>query len=256
MTKIPLTFCLFTSTAGHFGIDRWRATLEAFYRELPFDYYESNIAHIKVTPGQEDKADVMKCEIEGFGFQVIRTLGGWQHGTSTHSREYLKDCFTVYNDIDVRTPYAFHCEDDWHPVVSKGQYGDWVEKALRMLSRDSDLNQVRIARWHNEYERINRLKAKHGLPWRAVQTDDDHYFRHSDWSMNPFFARSREIRVAALINLKNPNAHVEHGIGDVMRAISNDPLPFACFNPAEIHICHTGTLEGECDSTTEPLIAT
>ncbi len=250
MIKIPLTVCLFTSSKGHFSVKtRWRDTVASFDRALPLSEYEHRIAHIKRSPG--DDVFEMSAELTAAGFEVIISDGRWVHGGQTHQSGYLEDCLTVYSRV--KTPYVLHLEDDWSLCVSDGEFADWVRRALHLMRDDADLMQVRLARWANEFDRINGLKAKHNLPWRAQEADQWH-FRHSDFSMNPSFMATRNIRAAVLLALKGSETpHVEHSTGNVLRAFSNVELPFACFDPAKIHVCHRGTLLGEEDHPTNPL---
>lgn len=256
MTPLPITFALMSTTQGHFGIKtRWQETVDGFSRAMPFDQFESRLAHIKVSPDEEETKVKMTEGLRARGFKTAITEGNWNHGEPSHQSNYLADLWTVVNLV--KSPYIFICEDDWIPVVGEGELTDHLAIATGWLEEDPTLMQVRIPRWWNEFERIRGLKARHGLD-RWSEPVDAYRFRHDDYSANPSLYRTRDLRAALiLVQATNLPKHVEHGVGEALRLLSGAVRhQFACFQPAKVYITHRGTLLGEEDSLDQPLLAT
>ena len=256
MTPIPVTVCLMTTTKGHFGVtSRYLSTLESFNKALPLSYWEERIAHIKDSGESVSGLVEMEAELWRAQFETLISKGQWSHGTESHQLNYLHDATKTINEV--RTPFVLMLEDDWSLKVYEDDFLKYVNLAARYLDDDPFLIQVRIPRFSNERERINRLKQKHNLDRSAVD-HDDHSFLHNDFSMNPAFYRTRDLRAAlALLASTNLPKHVEHGLGEALKIISMRPAtPFACFNPDKIRVGHTGTRPGEEDDLNRPLIAT
>lgn len=250
----PITLALFTTTKGHFGRTTiYRDTVDSLLSLAPAETWGHMVAHIK----ESDSA--VATDMEGWlsarGFEVLRTRGEWAHFAESHQRGYLDDARRTVDQIT--TPYTLWHEDDWAWWLKDRRLDYWLHEATSMLESDPTLVQVRIARFTNEGDRINRLKAKHGLPWRAGECSDTAFY-HGDWSCNPFIARTRDLRAALHLFGAIPGLpiHIEHGLGAVMRAISGMELPFACLNPARIRVGHLGTrTPEEADDLSKPLLA-
>lgn len=249
---IPVTFALMTTTKGHFDIKtRWRETIESFGKDNGINFFEEKVAHIKITPGDEELASEMANELISKGFLVLTTQGQWKHGDTSHQENYLQDIYKVSNFC--KTPYIFIVEDDWKIKFNEFTNKYWYARAYYLLSDNPDLMQVRIARYTNEYERINNLKKKHNLDRSASEVDEE-FFLHNDYSANPSFYRTRDIRNAVALTLRtNLPKHVEHGVGEILRLLGEPGKQFACLNPDEIRIGHIGCLPGEEDDLTKPL---
>jgi hypothetical protein len=245
-----ITLALVTTTKGHFNLKtRIWETIESIKNSIDLNLFSRLICHIKVTPGEEVVADTMKNRLEFLGFEVLMTSGAWSHGTSSHQIEYLNDIFKISNSIS--SNYIIIWEDDF--LLKCDNFEQWCLKAIEMLEKDGNLMQVRIPRYSNEFDRINKLKQKHNLDRSAVQVDEYH-FLHNDYSANPSFYRTRDIRNAVAITLRtNLPKHVEHGVGEVLRLLGEPGKQFACLNPDEIRIGHIGCLPGEEDDLTKPL---
>lgn len=255
MSSIPVTLCLMTTTKGHFGVtSRYLSTIESFRSALPLSYWGDRIAHIKDSGESPGASIEMDYQLQTDRFQVIFSMGQWSHGAESHQIGYLRDVMTVINEVS--TPFVFMLEDDWSLKVYEDDFLKYVNLAARYLDKDPYLVQVRIPRFTNERERIDRLKQKHNLD-RKTWGHDDHSFLHNDFSMNPAFYRTRDLRAAlALVASTNLPKHVEHGLGEALKIISMRPAtPFACFNPEKIRVGHTGTRPGEEDDLTKPLLA-
>jgi len=256
VTPIPVTVCLMTTTKGHFGVtSRYLSTLDSFEKALPFLHYRERLAHIKDSGESSEALASMRGSLFARGFPSWVTEGKWSHGTESHQLEYVKDSFRIVNNV--KTSYVLMLEDDWLLKVYEGEFIDYVRKALDLFEADSSLVQIRIPRYSNEVERINGLKQKHGLDRAAVGYNDT-FFYSNDFSANPAFYRTRDLRAAlAVTSDTNLPKHIEHGLGVALKLISRrSQTPFACFYPEKIRIGHIGTRPGEEDDLDKPLIAT
>lgn len=257
MNKNDITYCLFTSTRGHFDRkDIYKKTVDNILNLLPAEVWGKLIAHIKISPGEESIFEEMKKFLEDRGFQVISTLGNWKHGNdgkdNSHQIEYIKDMIKV-NSI-VTTSFFFHSEDDWLIDIQNREFPYWLNYAQKLLVQEPNLVQVRIARFSNEFERINQLFRKHGINAKAHWVNDD-YFIQNDWSNNPYLARTRDMRAALLLVVNGVfPQHSEHGVGRAMRLLGSIEFPLVAFNPAKIRCCHIGTKENEQDSLKSPTL--
>jgi len=255
MSSIPVTLCLMTTTKGHFGVEsRYLGTIESFRSALPLGYWGDLIAHIKDSGESPGAAFEMDYQLRADKFRIFVSEGQWSHGTDSHQIGYLQDAFKIINEV--KTPFVFMLEDDWSIKAYGENLLKYIGLAARYLDNDPYLVQVRIPRFSNERERINRLKQKHNLDRKAVD-HDDYSFLHDDFSMNPAFYRTRDLRAAlALVASTNLPKHIEHGLGEALKIISMRPAtPFACFNPEKIRVGHTGTRPGEEDDLDKPLYA-
>ncbi len=253
MNPVPITFCLMTTTKGHFGVkDRFEQTLKSFDAALSLTEYAERLAHIKVSPDEDVRMESMTTTIKGYGFHVYRTRGVWSHGQDSHQLEYLKDALKMVSQI--KTPYVLMVEDDWAVKTYQDGLIDYLKRGVQYLEEDPGLVQIRIPRWSNELARINGLMAKHGLKRFATKADEYH-FRHDDFSMNPALYRTRDLRAALhFVGATNMPKHIEHGLGEALKLVSGYPAGhFACFDPSKIRIGHLGTLPGEEDPLDKPL---
>jgi hypothetical protein len=257
MNKIPITVCLYTSTKGHFGrTDCYQRTVRRLFSIFPPVDWDALLANIKVGDenNQNQDRDIAMWLTE-CGFSVEGYPGIWSHGNDSHQNEYLADMKRMMNRV--RTPYFLHLEDDMLIHVYQKQFDYWLSEAVDFLETDPNLMQVRIPRYNNEAERILALKAKHGIDGKAEWSKGEEFFYHNDWSNNPFVARTRDFRAALqIVSKTNLPKHTEHGVGFAMKMLSNVELPFACFNPENLRVCHIGTKPEDEDNPTKPLFAT
>lgn len=255
MIKIPLTVCLMTTTKGHFGIKtRYRQTLESFNSYVNFHEYEKCLANIKISNNEDAVFNDMKTDIQTFGFDVLSAHGEWSHNSESHHINYIYDCLRVLNSV--KTEYVFMLEDDWLLNVPNGDYLACIRDAISLLENNPHCMQIRLARYNNEYERILGLKKKHNLD-KFAKWMDKSYFMHNDFSMNPSFYRTRDLRAALVFTLNaGVPKHIEHGVGLILGLLSQSAYPFACLNPENVNIGHTGTIAGQEDNISQPIIAT
>lgn len=254
MTPFPITLALYTSTKGHFKKDTYRDTVNHILNQIPANYWGNLHANVKWEGnGDEDKRDEMASWLKSRGFKVTTPCKKWSHSDNSHSTAYLEDMELVSSFI--KTPYLFHLEDDFLIHCAKNSLEYWLSESLQILQENTQIVQVRIARWRNEVDRINRLKEKHGIDGRAEWLNDER-FRHNDWSNNPFIARTRDFHNAIRLVLNaNLPKHSEHGPAIAMKLFSQEKMPFISFNPEMIRCLHQGTLANEQDTPETKLIA-
>lgn len=254
---IPITICLFTTSKGHFGrTDRYLQTLNHLNSQIPLNQFGGLIANIKVSPEDADSELLVKMrnDLKGFGFTVYESVAGWKHHDESHQNEYGKDIISTYlRKID--TEYVLHLEDDFLFCAQQKDLLYWFHRSIKLLEEDPDLLQVRFARFTNEYQRINRLKFKHGIDAACEDGDDDTWFRHNDFSLNPSIFRTRDIRAAVILwqrNMKQTGNHVEMGFSQAVKYFSQKKLCFAFFHTVFVKTAHIGCKIGEeeqCDGS-------
>lgn len=260
MSKIPLTICLFTSTKGHFERkDIYLNTAKSLDSQIPLYYFENLVANIKYSKGEENQLEYMANNLEKLGFKVLCSNGDWSHQNQTHQNGYLLDIYNIYKSEEVlKSKYVWHLEDDWEVYCHERDIQHWINESLKLMDENPYLTQIRFARFANEFDRINKLKEKHGLNAFAIKEGNSGGFFQNDFSLNPSIFRPRDIFSAVNLVLKNPQVfeqHVEHGIGAAIKYLYDlDPLPFYCFDPEKIKVMHMGTPDGEQD-TKEKLVS-
>lgn len=248
------TFCLYTTTQGHFKIqDRFKTTVGSLQSQLEPHQIPHYLASLKMDPAQNEVAESMIQWLRDKSFTVSAAQGSFSHGQDSHQIEYLKDAARLNNLI--KTDYLFWCEDDWIIGGYKGGLWQHIQSAIHLLEDNSDIVQVRIPRYSNEVQRINNLPFKHGINTRAERLNST-FFRTGDWSNNPFIARTRDIRAAfTFVMNSNLPKHSEHGLGAAMKMLGWSELPLAIFDPAVIRCAHIGTRPGDEDDINKELIA-
>jgi hypothetical protein len=186
------------------------------------------------------------------GFEITTPCKKWRHHDASHNEGYCEDIGLVTNEI--ASPYYLHLEDDML-LRCQGSLEQYLAEAIETMESHSDLVQWRFARWDNEFERLKRLHAKHGIDAKPVEKDGS--IAHRDWSNNPFIARTRDVRAAIrFLFLTNLPKHSEHGLGALMKMLGHPEQPFYTPSPSEIRCRHLGTLPGEEDPLDQPLYAT
>ncbi len=252
----PITVCLYTSTLGHFGRkDIYQRTVGSLQIQIGDRPDVCYLASVKYGTGEEKQAEEMEIWLNQRGFDVSKAHGDWSHGKDSHQIGFLSDQWRL-NQM-VRTEYVLVGEDDWITSGDTDTFNHCLSDATHLLWSHPEIMQVRIPRYSNEPDRINNLRAKHGINTRAeILNQDQDFWISGDWSNNPHIARTRDVR-AALSFVKNSNLpkHSEHGISAAMKAISGAELPFAFFDPSIIRCFHLGTPEGQEDDISKPLLA-
>lgn len=110
-----MNLCFFTTTKGHFGRkDIYKITIENLFSKIQYHYFFDRIAHIKVSPGEEEVANEMEEYLASKKFHVLKTIGEWRHNDNSHGYEYNKDIYTMFsNQMVGRDRFSLWLEDDW-----------------------------------------------------------------------------------------------------------------------------------------------
>lgn len=254
---IPITICLFTSTKGHFGTSRYAETLTHLDRQIPLSSFAGRVASLKVSPGEEARGDEIESDLVKRGFKVFRATAEWRHADQSHQENYFNDICKVYTSEEaLATPYVLHLEDDWKLHAFQDDLITWFHRATTILHNDPDILQVRFARFSDEFTRIQGLRAKHGIDAKVNQIEGNAYFTSSDFSLNPSIFRGRDLRAAAILMSRNPNAfpmHVEEGFGRAFKYFAMHEVPLAVLDPLGVKAAHIGSPLGEEDPLDKPL---
>ena len=252
--KIPLAICLFATTRGHHSIKtRWLETVKDLNKQIPLINFSGLFANIKITSEEESAQGREMDEIlVRAGFKTNNIIGYWKHMEgNSHQEQYLNDIFSTYSNPEVlENQYVLHLEEDWLIRADNDNLLDYISRAIKILEKESDVLQVRFPRFSNEAQRIENVRAKHGID-TSVELNTNGSFYHNDFSLNPSIFRSRDLRAASLLMKKNRNSfapHVEHGFGTALKYFSYSKYScFYCFNPNEIRSYHIGAPLGEED---------
>lgn len=151
--------------------------------------------------------------------------------------------------------YVLHLEGDWLFDPAQATLLEWMHKGLKILDENPHLIQVRFPRFNNEFERINNLSKKHGIPGQAEWVNED-YFISNDFSLNPSIFRPRDLFHSLVLMQANPQAfelHVEHGFSKALKYLCGFSLPLAVLNPSKINVRHIGSKLLEEDKIGVPL---
>jgi len=257
MIPLPLSLCVFDTSRGHWGrTDIYQRCINDLAAKVPLDIFRHRIVHIKVGGSQEEATfAAQEAFYRNLGFTVVRSDGIWSHFQSSHQQEYARDLIKVYGREDVATSdYILHLESDWlTDLRGDGDLIDYLSRGMSYLRHVPNVLAVRFPRFTNEVERLNGLRAKHGLDVRTQPESDPWqlFIRHSDrLSMNPFIARARDMYAATRLlkqNFAQFGHHVEHGFTHCLDWMADGALPYAIFDPAEVGVLHIGTKAGEED---------
>lgn len=255
---LDLNYIIMTTTRGHYNR---HDIVEEVYWDF-FNYsralvnFKARYCNIKSSPESGQYLPILQNFFSTNNFVVNTTAGAWKHNCPSHQSGYLSDLSSIMNRHDVnRCQYTMITEDDFKIRSFDINFQYWAEIAVEILRNNHECVQVRIPRFVNEFERINKLKEKHNIDGKAERVNKD-YFMANDWSNNVYFCRTRDLRNALLLMQRHPDAfpvHSEHGLGRAMKYWSNIELPFAILNPERIRCFHCGTPQGQEDNLTEAL---
>jgi hypothetical protein len=250
MNKIPVNYVIMTSTKGHFGLSTHEETVNHLNSQLPLGLFAQKIVHIKVSDDTKEKEVGMIDFFAKHNFNIKTSYTHqWRHNDGSHQQGYLSDLTKVFGLADTQdVPYTLITEDDFLLSTSNGEPLEYfITKGVKILQSDPNIVQIRIPRFNNEFDRINGLKIKHNLDWRADKYWNDDYskdvFACSDWSNNVYLCRTRDLNIATMLIEKFPSTfgqHSEHSTAAAMRLLSRVELPFCVFWPDKIRCFHIG----------------
>lgn len=261
---LPVNLCVFDTSKGHFGrTDIYRRTIEDLAAQINLAQFAALFVHIKVGPGEEEVYVEQEKFYLALGFAVIRSDAAWSHHSVTHQNEYARDLIRVYGDPAVqKTPYCLHLESDWlFRSRSDWELQDAIEHSISYLAANHTVVSVRFARFYNEVDRLNGLRAKHGMDARTERERFpwSDFIRHNDnLSLNPNLFRTRDIYAATRLlktHFAQLGQHVEMGFTHAFHHLADDGLPFAILSPSLFGVCHIGTPKGQEDSLTQLILA-
>lgn len=193
---LPITLALFTSTKGHFGCrDLYKATLTHWDRQIPLGLFGARVAHVKVTPGDEEIAAEMMADLTARGFRVLQTVADWHRGLS-HGASYLSDMVTVSKERATYTqPYFLLVEDDSPVVVHDGNLEDLLLKSCAMLETDHEMVTARVMR-----------RGDDRGPTVDLGLIDERFFWSVDTNFQPLVMRSLDYYRLCIALETNPDA--------------------------------------------------
>lgn len=242
MDKLPITLAVFSSTKGHHGHkDIYQTTIKSLEKQIDLNKFGQKIAHIKKDEG-ENPIEMISFFKER-GFEIVESVGSWKHFDLSHQQNYLLDIIKISKLI--KESYVFHLEDDFliEPKLNIPVAG-LIEASMELLSSFPYHLTARFPADDNEVERINGLRAKHGLD-AEVGENGETLFTHNDfYSHNPNITRAKDYYLAAKIveeNFEQLSFHSEKGYGKAMRWLSPEKYPLMCFKPTIAKAIHIGT---------------
>ncbi len=186
MTPLPIAFCLFTSTKGHWGrTDLYKVTLDDYNRQVPLDLFGSRLAHIKVGEQEQALGDEMEANLKARGFDVIKTVADWSRGTA-HQHGILQDQRTLSSDPRFHAqPYMLLVEDDSIVRSHDLPLADLLGQACRMLAENHELVSVRTLR----REDINTSLTL------VPPVPDKRWFYSPHYNLQPSVLRTRDFYI-------------------------------------------------------------
>ncbi len=239
------SLCLFTSTKSHFdNVVTFRETVESLFAQVPAEQFGQLLAHIQISPGQEDKAIEMRLWLTSKGFDVRETLGEWKHHDQSHHRNYLLSQIKMSKLVNC--DYFLHLEDDFKIFSVKYNIGDLFLIATRLLKEHKEVLELRFPRFNNEIERLKNIKLKHGIDANILESQDHDslFFFHADnANFHPTIRRSRDMYITLKLiedNLERLSYNCEHGFSQIFKLLSREKSCLACYYPEEAQSLHIG----------------
>lgn len=239
MLQDKLAFSFFTSTRGHFGQKYlYRHTLKRLEEKIPLFISYYKVAHIKVTPGEEELGEEIERDLIDYGFEVLKTTADWRHNDSSHVVGYYQDMMKVYSDPDLREyPYVFAWEDDW--LIEGENLEPLIHEALKFLKENIDSLCVRVNKKEDNdisrtFEATKNIVGQRidYTNWGPTVTFQPTLFKTAPWAYS--------------VQLINNNLdiletiHCELASGNAMKNFSNSKTPFYFFRPDVLSVKHIG----------------
>jgi len=241
---LPLNLIFFTSTKGHFGHkDIYQHTLNHLKKQINLESFKNKVAHIKVSPSEQDIADEMSRFLREIGFDyVLMTTSDWSHN-GNHGEEYTKDIQKVLNFMSQNdmSEYSLWMEDDYIFDIKQDEslnfYFNWGINALKY---NYDLLTVRFnldipdESKIKKYDALLYLQKKDYTKYGVTNTFQPTIYRTKDlwWAYCVFLKNNWE---------KLKHTHIELRSGYSLFPLTNSPMPFAEFHCDIVKSVHIGT---------------
>lgn len=243
--KLPLNLIFFTSTKGHFGHkDIYKHTLNNLAQKINPSLIPKKVAHIKISPGEENVATEMRAFLYQWGFNnVLESTADWSHNQN-HGEEYTKDITKTLDFLAQNSPqeYSLWMEDDYVFNIKKdflkledlfGMGINALKDDLRNMVVRFNLNRAEKDKVEKVHCYINRQK-NNATQWGATVTFQPclYNMRSLWWSYCVFIKNNWE-------QLKN--MHIELRSGYSLLPLTNIEEPFLEFDYNIVNSVHIGT---------------
>jgi hypothetical protein len=141
------TLLMFMTTKGQCGARMiYRATLDHIDRDLPLCQWGARAVHIKVSPGEEGIAEMMKADLVGRGFEVVMTTAPWVKGM-VHFTEYAKDQIRMSQHPAVcDNPLVYWTDSDYLAVCHRDTYPKVLSRMCRLVESNPETLTARFLR--------------------------------------------------------------------------------------------------------------
>lgn len=236
MKPLPITYCFFTSTKGHWSNkDLYKTTLAHLDRRTPLALFAERIAHIKVTVGEDHIAADMEAHLRGLGFHVLKTTANWSRGTA-HQHGIIQDQRKVSHEARLhRVPFMLIAEDD-SPWECHGKpTTDCLLQSCQMLADNHELVSIRTLRRED-------LSTSPTIP---VPNEDPRWFYSPHWNLQPGLLRVRDFYAGCNL-IETSWAQVSHLQVELLwrftlENFSRSKLSHLVFRPDYAETYHIGT---------------
>lgn len=213
-------FCttVFTSDRQHWNLlDIDKITISDTLSKSSLIRNSYKLCHIKVTKPEEDIWKDKKQWFEARGFQVIETIGDWTNDSVSHGNGIIADMARVYSVAPVLSnEFVLHLESDW--VFNVDNLDDYLYEHMNILSKNQYLIYSRDTRIDNP----NKIKDLN-----AQLYYNNHYLTNTEFSFNPFVARTRDLKYISNFVAKNQiHGHCEKAYEIAAKYLTNNEYIF------------------------------
>lgn len=239
--NIPISFLFFLTTQGYHGVRGiYPATLQHLDRQIPLKNFNVLYAHIKITPGEEDIAALMRKDLEMRGFVVETATANWSRGMS-HFHEYIKDQIKVSKDGRIyRNPFILWSDFDYPMLCHKDSLGRVLSRMTTLLIDNQDVLSFRFLREGDSTEPVTE-------PANEAHPD---WFFSRDFNWQPLVMRSRDYFLACKMLEDNwqivSQMHGEAAWREILKGFGRAENKHAVWVPEYAQVANLG-----CDQYSE-----
>ena len=241
---LNLNLIFFTSTKGHFGHkDIYKHTLNDLATKIDPKLLDKKVAHIKISPGEEDLAVEMRAFLYQWGFnEVLSTVADWSHNAN-HGEEYTKDITKTLDFLSTygAAEYTLWMEDDYVFQYKNSLFKlkDPFQMAINSLKDDLGNMVVRFNLDKPSPNAIEKVNC-------CVNRQKENY---TQWgptvTFQPTIYRTKDLWWAYCIFIKNnweklKNVHIELRSGYSLFPLTNKKEPFLEFDYDIARSVHIG----------------